>query len=124
VNYLGSARSQVAPRHTFAWRPAATDRPATTTTMPPSSKMAAAKTQHEHTAADYYFDSYAHFGIHEEMLKDSVRTRAYQARCLLVRPVHLKLDQPSRSLNLTHSIPCPISTRKRSRTTRTCSRMP
>ncbi|EKX31119.1 hypothetical protein GUITHDRAFT_83399, partial [Guillardia theta CCMP2712] len=25
-----------------------------------------------------YFDSYSHFGIHEEMLKDSVRTKAYQ----------------------------------------------
>ncbi|CAL5229652.1 g13017 [Coccomyxa viridis] len=35
--------------------------------------------QAEHTAADYYFDSYAHFGIHEEMLKDTVRTRSYQA---------------------------------------------
>lgn len=29
------------------------------------------------TSADYYFDSYSHFGIHEEMLKDEVRTRAY-----------------------------------------------
>jgi protein arginine N-methyltransferase 1 len=29
------------------------------------------------TSADYYFDSYSHFGIHEEMLKDSVRTRTY-----------------------------------------------
>lgn len=27
------------------------------------------------TSADYYFDSYSHFGIHEEMLKDEVRTR-------------------------------------------------
>lgn len=27
--------------------------------------------------SDYYFDSYAHFGVHEEMLKDGVRTRAY-----------------------------------------------
>lgn len=34
--------------------------------------------QENHTAADYYFDSYAHFGIHEEMLKDTVRTRTYQ----------------------------------------------
>lgn len=25
-------------------------------------------------SADYYFDSYAHFGIHEEMLKDEVRS--------------------------------------------------
>lgn len=30
------------------------------------------------TSADYYFDSYAHFGIHEEMLKDTVRTKSYQ----------------------------------------------
>lgn len=30
------------------------------------------------TSADYYFDSYAHFGIHEEMLKDEVRTESYQ----------------------------------------------
>lgn len=28
-------------------------------------------------SSDYYSDSYAHFGIHEEMLKDEVRTRAY-----------------------------------------------
>ena len=27
---------------------------------------------------DYYFDSYAHFGIHEEMLKDEVRTFGLQ----------------------------------------------
>jgi type I protein arginine methyltransferase len=27
---------------------------------------------------DYYFDSYSHFGIHEEMLKDTVRTMAYK----------------------------------------------
>lgn len=26
----------------------------------------------------YYFDSYGHFGIHEEMLKDSVRTETYK----------------------------------------------
>ena len=30
------------------------------------------------TAKDYYFDSYAHFGIHEEMIKDSVRTQSYR----------------------------------------------
>jgi len=33
--------------------------------------------QAEKTSADYYFDSYAHFGIHEEMIKDSVRTKTY-----------------------------------------------
>jgi len=32
----------------------------------------------ELTSADYYFDSYAHFGIHEEMLKDEIRTTKYQ----------------------------------------------
>lgn len=26
---------------------------------------------------DYYFDSYSHFSIHEEMLKDTVRTKSY-----------------------------------------------
>ncbi|XP_002157035.1 protein arginine N-methyltransferase 1 [Hydra vulgaris] len=30
------------------------------------------------TSKDYYFDSYAHFGIHEEMLKDEVRTLTYK----------------------------------------------
>lgn len=30
------------------------------------------------TSKDYYFDSYAHFGIHEEMLKDEVRTTTYR----------------------------------------------
>lgn len=38
---------------------------------------AAPTTQNDKTSADYYFDSYAHFGIHEEMLKDTVRTRSY-----------------------------------------------
>ena len=32
----------------------------------------------EMTSKDYYFDSYAHFGIHEEMLKDEVRTTSYR----------------------------------------------
>jgi hypothetical protein len=30
------------------------------------------------TSKDYYFDSYAHHAIHEEMLKDEVRTRSYE----------------------------------------------
>ncbi|ORX39988.1 S-adenosyl-L-methionine-dependent methyltransferase [Kockovaella imperatae] len=30
------------------------------------------------TSKDYYADSYAHFGIHEEMLKDTVRTLSYR----------------------------------------------
>ena len=35
------------------------------------------------TSKDYYFDSYAHFGIHEEMLKDEVRTKTYQDAIML-----------------------------------------
>jgi len=34
------------------------------------------------TSSDYYFDSYSHFSIHEEMLKDSVRTGTYQRAIL------------------------------------------
>lgn len=31
---------------------------------------------------DYYFESYSHFNIHEEMLKDDVRTNAYMKAIL------------------------------------------
>jgi hypothetical protein len=37
---------------------------------------------HDRTSRDYYFDSYAHHAIHEEMLKDDVRTRTYQMAIL------------------------------------------
>jgi protein arginine N-methyltransferase 1 len=41
------------------------------------------KDTNEHkTSSDYYFDSYSHFGIHEEMLKDTVRTKTYQRAIL------------------------------------------
>ena len=40
---------------------------------------------------DYYFDSYGHFGIHEEMIKDSVRTDAY--RHAITRNPHLFRDK-------------------------------
>ena len=30
------------------------------------------------TSSDYYFDSYAHFSIHRQMIKDRVRTEAYR----------------------------------------------
>ena len=36
----------------------------------------------ERTSKDYYFDSYAHHSIHEEMLKDDVRTSTYQQAIL------------------------------------------
>ena len=32
--------------------------------------------------ADSYFGSYSHFGIHQEMLKDRVRTKSYMLACL------------------------------------------
>lgn len=41
---------------------------------PPGKRVA----YEEMTSKDYYFDSYAHFGIHEEMLKDEVRTLTYR----------------------------------------------
>lgn len=34
------------------------------------------------SSQDYYFDSYAHFGIHEDMLKDQVRTGSYMKAIL------------------------------------------
>jgi hypothetical protein len=46
---------------------------------------------HERTSRDYYFDSYAHHAIHEEMLKDEVRTRTYQLAILENR--HLFKDK-------------------------------
>jgi len=47
---------------------------------PPVSDMEKVKllATEEMTSKDYYFDSYAHFGIHEEMLKDEVRTLTYR----------------------------------------------
>jgi len=49
------------------------------------------KEEEEKTSADYYFDSYSHFGIHEEMLKDEVRTRTYMRS--IVNNKHLFKDK-------------------------------
>lgn len=46
-------------------------------TPAPQQAPAATGSTDEKTSKDYYFDSYSHFGIHEEMLKDRVRTLAY-----------------------------------------------
>ncbi|KAJ2615912.1 Nuclear SAM-dependent mono-and asymmetric methyltransferase [Coemansia sp. RSA 1365] len=43
------------------------------------------------TSKDYYFDSYAHFGIHEEMLKDEVRTVSY--RDAIMKNKHIFQDK-------------------------------
>jgi protein arginine N-methyltransferase 1 len=40
---------------------------------------------------DYYFDSYAHFGIHEDMIKDSTRTLSYKNA--IMRNTHLFKDK-------------------------------
>ncbi|KAI5449702.1 Nuclear SAM-dependent mono-and asymmetric methyltransferase [Naganishia albida] len=48
---------------------------AANTLVPPTQGEAAGEA---FTSKDYYADSYAHFGIHEEMLKDTVRTLSYK----------------------------------------------
>ena len=45
----------------------------------------------EKTSGDYYFDSYSHFGIHEEMLKDKVRTKTYMNS--IIQNKHLFRDK-------------------------------
>jgi protein arginine N-methyltransferase 1 len=45
----------------------------------------------DRVSKDYYFDSYAHFGIHEEMLKDEVRTLTYRNAMIYNR--HLFKDK-------------------------------
>mmetsp|Transcript_11305 Transcript_11305/g.17111 ORF Transcript_11305/g.17111 Transcript_11305/m.17111 type:complete len:323 (+) Transcript_11305:75-1043(+) len=49
---------------------------------PSKVQMAEAEASSDKTSRDYYFDSYSHYGIHEEMLKDEVRTRTYQTAIL------------------------------------------
>lgn len=43
--------------------------------------------QKDKTSSDYYWNSYAHFGIHEEMLKDKVRTTSYRKSILDNKPL-------------------------------------
>merc|ERR1711910_228734 len=45
---------------------------------PPDMEKMKLLSNDEMTSKDYYFDSYAHFGIHEEMLKDETRTLTYR----------------------------------------------
>lgn len=51
----------------------------------------AAPAASEDTSDNYYWSSYEHFGIHEEMLKDRVRTNAY--RRAIVENKHLFQDK-------------------------------
>lgn len=48
------------------------------TSKPVSSASESKVDEKEKTTIDYYFDSYSHFGIHEEMLKDEVRMDRYR----------------------------------------------
>jgi precorrin-6B methylase 2 len=41
-------------------------------------KSATKEIEKDLTSKDYYFDSYSHHAIHEEMLKDEVRTKTYE----------------------------------------------
>ncbi|KAI8885261.1 S-adenosyl-L-methionine-dependent methyltransferase, partial [Backusella circina FSU 941] len=57
----------------------------------PSFRSVKMTTPTDLTSKDYYFDSYAHFGIHEEMLKDEVRTISY--RDAIYNSAHLFKDK-------------------------------
>ncbi|XP_057693266.1 protein arginine N-methyltransferase 8-B isoform X2 [Corythoichthys intestinalis] len=59
-------------------RPLLPPHAATLASCPGRGKMGKLCNPDEMTSKDYYFDSYAHFGIHEEMLKDEVRTLTYR----------------------------------------------
>jgi predicted RNA methylase len=75
--------SRKRPPPPIAFEPPVPDLKSTTPAAPKnptiSSEIPSAE---EHTSRDYYFDSYAHHAIHEEMLKDEVRTKTYQAAIL------------------------------------------
>jgi protein arginine N-methyltransferase 1 len=55
-----------------------------------------ATSDEDRTSKDYYFDSYAHHAIHEEMLKDEVRTRTYEMA--IMQNKHLFQDKVRREL--------------------------
>lgn len=56
------------------------------------------------TSKDYYFDSYSHFGIHEEMLADTVRTKSY--RDSILHNKHLFKDKVVLDVGCGTSILC------------------
>ena len=55
------------------------------------SKVSSTDSGDNRTSQDYYFDSYAHHAIHEEMLKDHVRTQTYQTA--ITQNAHLFRDK-------------------------------
>ena len=58
------------------------------------------------TSKDYYFDSYAHHAIHEEMLKDGVRTRTYQRAILDNKHLFQGKVRYTRTVSLPLSLHC------------------
>ena len=66
-------------------------RPPSSHYIPPSYPLplhtSSSRSNNKNISADYYIDSYSHFGIHEEMLKDEVRTTSY--RDAIVKNSHL-----------------------------------
>jgi len=81
----------------MASSPQTSSAPTTVTTEKPTpvsakpTKPSKENDEEEEEKLDYYFDSYSHFGIHEEMLKDSVRTVTYR-KAILNNP-HLFKDK-------------------------------
>jgi len=75
VDYNMEMESAVLTNGTAMKQVKVTDEKPAATQADTTEKVSAA----EMTSKDYYFDSYAHFGIHEEMLKDEVRTLTYRS---------------------------------------------
>jgi predicted RNA methylase len=75
--------SRKRPPPPIAFEPPVPDLKSTTPAAPKNPTISSEiPSVEEHTSRDYYFDSYAHHAIHEEMLKDEVRTKTYQAAIL------------------------------------------
>ncbi|KPA75663.1 arginine N-methyltransferase-like protein [Leptomonas pyrrhocoris] len=66
--------TQIKPRSSFVM--SATDKTASAAEAEAAAAVAAV--EKTHASKDYYFDSYSHYGIHMEMLKDYHRTTSYR----------------------------------------------
>ena len=87
VSAFPPSAASFSPADSTIASPATTASPASVTVTPIQSGVASPQSALPNgaadvTAADYYFQSYSHFGIHEEMLKDRVRTLAYRKAIL------------------------------------------
>ena len=73
----------------------------------------------DRTSKDYYFDSYSHHAIHEEMLKDEVRTRTYEMA--IMQNKHLFEDKVSNNRDERNKILQCTCARKKNKRTSICS---